>query len=108
MKRAWANPEGQGAKLGHLGETCATATPRWKEPVEGVRAFGRDVYLTPSGGGVPACPSGKRPRGRSRDYISQLVWKHLGIPQDELEEVAREKDVWVSLLSLLPLRPSPR
>ncbi len=73
-----------------------------------VRASVKDVYWTPSGGGVPACPSGKRPWGRPRDYISRLAWKHLGIPQDELEEVAREKDVWVSLLSLLPLRPSPR
>lgn len=30
--------------------------------------------------------------------IFQLAWKHLWIPQDEPEEVAREKDAWVSLL----------
>jgi len=41
--------------------------------------------------GVPV-PSGRRPRGRPRtrwrDYISQLVWKRLQIPQNELESVA--------------------
>lgn len=33
-------------------------------------------------------------------------WNTLGSPQDELEEEAREKDLWVSLLSLLPPQPS--
>ncbi|TWW81679.1 hypothetical protein D4764_01G0014940 [Takifugu flavidus] len=35
-----------------------------------------------------ACPSGRRPPGRSRalwrNYVSRLVWEHLGIPLDEL------------------------
>ncbi|TWW73527.1 hypothetical protein D4764_15G0009210 [Takifugu flavidus] len=39
-----------------------------------------------------ACPSGRRPPGRPRthwrDYVSRLVWEHLGIPPDELEEIA--------------------
>lgn len=73
-----------------------------------VWASGKDAFWTPSGGGVPACPSGKRPQGKHRDYIFQQAWKHLWIPQDELEELAREKDIWVSLLSLLPLRPRSR
>lgn len=31
----------------------------------------------------------------------------LGTSQEELEEVAVEKEVWVSLLRLIPLRPDP-
>ncbi|TWW79900.1 hypothetical protein D4764_10G0009300 [Takifugu flavidus] len=58
-----------------------------------------------------ACPSGRRPPGsprtRWRDYVSRLVWERLGIPPDELEEVAGEKEVWASLLRLLPPRPDP-
>ncbi|KAK3558236.1 hypothetical protein QTP86_013969 [Hemibagrus guttatus] len=57
-----------------------------------------------------ACPTGKRPRGRPRtrwrDYVFRLAWEHLGIPPEELEEVAREREVWASLLRLLPPRPS--
>ncbi|TWW75469.1 hypothetical protein D4764_13G0001310 [Takifugu flavidus] len=58
-----------------------------------------------------ACPSDRRPPGRPRtrwrDYVSRLVWERLGIPPDELEEVAGESKVWVSLLRLLPPRPDP-
>ncbi|TWW59969.1 hypothetical protein D4764_05G0000590 [Takifugu flavidus] len=53
-----------------------------------------------------ACPSGRRPPGRPRtrwrDYVSRLAWERLGIPPDELEEVAGEREVWASLLRLLP------
>ncbi|KAK3557834.1 hypothetical protein QTP86_003172 [Hemibagrus guttatus] len=56
-----------------------------------------------------ACPTGKRPRGRPRtrwrDYVFRLAWERLGIPPEELEEVAREREVWASLLRLLPPRP---
>ncbi|TWW55258.1 Protein diaphanous -like protein 2 [Takifugu flavidus] len=48
-----------------------------------------------------------RPRTRWRDYVSRLVWERLGIPPDELEEVAGERGVWASLLRLLPPRPDP-
>ncbi|KAK3514143.1 hypothetical protein QTP70_005074 [Hemibagrus guttatus] len=41
-----------------------------------------------------ACPTGKRPRGR-----------RLGVPPEELEEVSGEREVWASLLRLLPPRP---
>ncbi|TWW67376.1 hypothetical protein D4764_02G0004170 [Takifugu flavidus] len=58
-----------------------------------------------------ACPSGRRPPGRPRtrwrDYVSQLVWECLGIPPDDLEEVAGEREVWASLLRLLPRDPTP-
>ncbi|KAK3550678.1 hypothetical protein QTP70_002404 [Hemibagrus guttatus] len=56
-----------------------------------------------------ACPTGKRPRGRPRtrwrDYVSRLAWERLGVPPEELEEVSGEREVWASLLRLLPLRP---
>ncbi|KAK3562555.1 hypothetical protein QTP86_002034 [Hemibagrus guttatus] len=56
-----------------------------------------------------ACPTGKRPRGRPRtrwrDYVSRLAWEHLGVPPEELEEVSGEREVWASLLRLLPPRP---
>ena len=59
-----------------------------------------------------ARPTGRRPRGRPgtrwRDYVSRLAWERLGVPPEELEEVARDRDVWVSLLKLLPPRPDPR
>ncbi|KAK0135552.1 hypothetical protein N1851_028597 [Merluccius polli] len=58
-----------------------------------------------------ARPTGRRPRGRPRtrwrDYVSRLAWECLGIPQEELDEVAGEREVWASLLRLLPPRPDP-
>uniref|UniRef100_A0A3P9PV83 Reverse transcriptase domain-containing protein n=1 Tax=Poecilia reticulata TaxID=8081 RepID=A0A3P9PV83_POERE len=58
-----------------------------------------------------ARPTGRRPRGRPRtrwrDYVSRLAWERLGIPPEELEEVAGEREVWASLLKLLPPRPDP-
>ncbi|KAK3560729.1 hypothetical protein QTP86_014858 [Hemibagrus guttatus] len=48
-----------------------------------------------------ACPTGKRPRGRPRtrwrDYVSQLAWKRLGVPPEELEEVSGEREVGCEL-----------
>ena len=56
-----------------------------------------------------ACPARRRPQGRPRtrwrDYVSQLAWERLGVPPEELEEVSGEREVWASLLRLLPLRP---
>ncbi|KAK3514658.1 hypothetical protein QTP70_021570 [Hemibagrus guttatus] len=56
-----------------------------------------------------ACPIGKRPRGRPRtrwrDYVSRLTWERLGIPPEELEEVPGKREVWTSLLRLLPPQP---
>jgi len=40
-------------------------------------------------------------------YVSRLAWERLGVPPEELEEVAGHRDVWVSLLKLLPPRPAP-
>ena len=77
-----------------------------------LRWFGHLTRMPP--GRLPgkvfrACPAGRRPRGRPRtrwrDYISRLAWERLGVPPDKLEEVAGEREVWASLLRLLPPRP---
>jgi len=79
-----------------------------------LRWFGHLILMPP--GRLPlevfqSRPTGRRSRGRLRthwrDYISQLAWECLGIPQNELESVAAEREVWVSLLGLLPLKPNP-
>ncbi|TWW59266.1 R2DM Retrovirus-related Pol polyprotein from type II retrotransposable element [Takifugu flavidus] len=55
------------------------------------------------------CPIGRQPRGQPRtrwtDYIPRLAWERLGVPPEELMEVAGERAVWASLLKLLPPRP---
>ena len=61
-----------------------------------------DAPRAPPFGGVPVSPPGRRPRHRPRtrwrDYISWLAWDHLGIPRDEFEEVAGERDGCAALL----------
>jgi len=47
--------------------------------------------------GLWVCPG-------STPHISHLAWERLVIPQEGLEIVAGERDVWVSLLGLLPPR----
>ncbi len=75
----------------------------------------RHLFRMPPGG-LPgevlrARPTGRRLRGRPRtccrDYVSRLAWERLGIPPEEQEEVSREREVWPSLLRLLPPRPGP-
>ena len=79
-----------------------------------LRWFGHLVRMPP--GRFPwevfqARPAGRRPQGRARtrwrDYISTLAWERLRIPQSELVNVAREREVWGPLLELLPPRPEP-
>ena len=79
-----------------------------------LRWFGHLIRMPP--GRLPlevfqARPTGRRPRGRPRtrwrDYISRLAWERLGVPQNELESVAGEREAWVGLLGQLPLRPDP-
>lgn len=61
---------------------------------------------------LQACPTRRRPRRRPgsccRDYVFRLAWDYLGIPPDELSQVAGDREVWVSLLRPLPPRPNPR
>ncbi|TWW53859.1 hypothetical protein D4764_0097120, partial [Takifugu flavidus] len=49
--------------------------------------------------------------GETQDTLERLCLSTglgtLGIPPDELEEVAGEREVWASLLRLLPPRPDP-
>ena len=68
-----------------------------------------DASWTPPWGGGPGTrrrPRG-RPRTRWRDYVSRLAWERLGVPPEELEEVSGVREVWASLLRLLPPRPGP-
>ena len=39
-----------------------------------------------------------------RDYVSRLLLERLGVP---LEELVRERSLWISLLRLLTLQPGP-
>ena len=75
-----------------------------------LRWFGQLIRMPP--GRLPgevfrARPTGRRPRTRCRDYVSRLAWERLGVPLEELDEVAGEREVWASLLRLLPPRPDP-
>ena len=57
-----------------------------------------------------ACPTGRRPGedpGHAGETVSRLAWERLGIPQEELDEVAGERKVWASLLRLLPPATRP-
>lgn len=47
-----------------------------------------------------------RPRTCWRDYIYHMAWECLGIPQEELEDVAEEKDIWAALRSMVALTQS--
>lgn len=40
-----------------------------------------------------------------RDYIAWQAWERLDVPLDKLAEVAKEREVWTSLLS--PRNPAP-
>ncbi|KAK3517257.1 hypothetical protein QTP70_001616, partial [Hemibagrus guttatus] len=46
-----------------------------------------------------ACPTGKRPRGRPRtrwrDCVFRLACERLGVPPEELEEVAKERENFI-------------
>ena len=46
-----------------------------------------------------------RPKTRWRDDISWLTWEHLRVLPEELVEAAGGREVWASLLGLLPQRP---
>ncbi len=78
-----------------------------------MRWFGHLVRMPPGrlpGEALQARPAGRRPqsrtRSKSRDSISTVAWEHLGIPQSEVVDAARERKVWGPLLKLLPLRPN--
>ncbi|KAI3371425.1 hypothetical protein L3Q82_024025 [Scortum barcoo] len=59
-----------------------------------------------------ACPTGRRPQGKTQDTLERLclsagLGTPQGSPQEELEEVSGVREVWASLLILLPPRPGP-
>lgn len=92
-----------------LHETCETWS-HYKSHLNYMLRWLTDLTMMPPGrllGEVlRACPTWRRPRGRPRaqwrNCISQLSWKRLGVPQDELEEVTRVREVSASLLRVLP------
>lgn len=108
----WAHPSGSGEELCYPGgaRSRVVAPPHRKEPAEVVWASVLDASWSPRKV-FRACPTGKRPHGkprkRWRDYASELAWRHLGVPPEQLEEVCVHWEVRASLLRLLPSRPSP-
>lgn len=48
-----------------------------------------------------------RPMKRLGDYVSQPELEHFSVPPEELEAVAREREIWTSLLRLLPSESLP-
>jgi exonuclease III len=58
---------------------------------------------------LSAQPSGRRPRGRPRmrwmDQIQSISCDRLGIPYQELESMAKDRETWKSMLNMLPPRP---
>lgn len=58
-----------------------------------------------------ARPNGRRlwirPTTRWRDYISYLAWEGFMVSQEELENIAVEKDIWNTLFNLLTPHPTP-
>ncbi|MEQ2314527.1 hypothetical protein AMECASPLE_013049 [Ameca splendens] len=70
-----------------------------------------DASWTPSSGGVPGASHREEAQGTAQDTLEGLclseAWEHLGVPLEELEEVSGERDVWLSVLSLLPPDPVP-
>lgn len=80
-----------------LVNSCVLSATRWRR-------------WAPTGWGVQARPTGRWPWSTRRccwsEYIYRLAWKRLIISPDKLEEVAGEREVWASLLKLLPPRPN--
>jgi len=76
-----------------------------------LRWFRHVIRMPPGHFPFRARLTGRRPQGRPRthwrDNTSHLAWERLGVPQEELESVAGEKEAWGALLSRLPPRPGP-
>jgi len=57
-----------------------------------------------------ASPKEKRPRSRPRTrwryYTSDLAWSHLVVEPVELLQIAENREVFLVLLEVLPMRPS--
>ena len=50
---------------------------------------------------------GQTKESRTRlDYIDSLALDHLGIPQEEVANVAWDREIWSSLVELLPPGPN--
>lgn len=71
-----------------------------EEPFKVIQISDSDASWTPHCGGIPGTFNWRDPRIRWRDYKSHLPWERHRIPLEELEDVARRKDIWATLLSL--------
>ncbi|KAI3377170.1 hypothetical protein L3Q82_009082 [Scortum barcoo] len=65
--------------------------------------LGRCSRRVPPGGGL-----GEDPGHAGETMSLELAWERLGIPLEELEEVSGVREVWASLLRLLPPRPDQK
>lgn len=43
----------------------------------------------------------ERLRAHWKDYMSHQAWEHLRVPQEELQSVAGERNIWTTLSYLL-------
>ncbi|KAI3355109.1 hypothetical protein L3Q82_017979 [Scortum barcoo] len=103
----------RGEKLGHSGGARGrAAAPSHRE--ESAEVAWASVWMPPGRlprevpRHVPPEEASGRPRTRWRNYVSRLAWERLGFPPEELEEVSGVREVWASLLRLLPPRPRSR
>lgn len=76
-------------------------------------ASGQDAFWMAPWSGVPAtshwvrrCP--EEDPGQHKRLSLVLAWEGLGIPPEELAQVAGEREVWVSLFKLLPPQTNRR
>lgn len=72
--------------------------------LEGEGGEVQDVRLVSTGEGaaVPRLWQSRGRPGHATESISRLAWGCLWVLLDELVDVAREGEVWTSLLRLLP------
>lgn len=90
--------------------STAAAPSLWMEPLEVVQASDLDASRLPLEVFWP-CLNGRKARGRHRthrrDYVYYLTWESPGIPQEELENVARERDIWTTCFTCCHHDPAP-
>ena len=78
-----------------------------------VQASDQDATRAPPFGGFPGTSDWEETPRQTQNpleglYISLLAWERLGIPQEELESVAGEKEAWRALLEPAATATRPR
>ncbi|MEQ2248276.1 hypothetical protein ILYODFUR_017556 [Ilyodon furcidens] len=86
-------------------ESCMMTTRTRNETYPGmVEVLQKGAWLAC---GIPEAADGYHEAKHRRLQMQNHAWDHLGILPEELKEVSGEREVWVSPLSLIPLRPGP-